>query len=379
MATNLWTNVEELGDYAGSTHSYEACKTASYMLWALSGRKFTGITTVTERYVCASNVRLLGASAQTYTPALVEGSVFNIPLGDVDRFGAEFSMESNSARSRLRLRGRRVVDVHNVRTLRGDLVDPMSYRLVEHSTLEATYGKTFFPCNVEVTYTYGAPPPAAGRLAARTLALELVKLYENDQDCALPNRVTSVARQGVTYTVLDNQDFIDELRSGIYAVDLFLRATNPDRARARARVFSPDVPRARRVNAKPFVLPQSMFDIAARPSQIGTRVIQLDDVSGQFLLSDNSWDLEVRVTNWAGTSTTALTGAATLDTVGQTVTVSVSYAEAKSTLGLHDPGTWDLYVSRPTPNNPSVDEVINLVSGNLSTELAESTEPVYTL
>jgi hypothetical protein len=379
MATNLWTNVEELGDYAGSTHSYEACKTASYMLWALSGRKFTGITTVTERYVCASNVRLLGASAQTYTPALVEGSVFNIPLGDVDRFGAEFSMESNSARSRLRLRGRRVVDVHNVRTLRGDLVDPMSYRLVEHSTLEATYGKTFFPCNVEVTYTYGAPPPAAGRLAARTLALELVKLYENDQDCALPNRVTSVARQGVTYTVLDNQDFIDELRSGIYAVDLFLRATNPDRARARARVFSPDVPRARRVNAKPFVLPQSTFDIAARPSQIGTRVIQLDDVSGQFLLSDNSWDLEVRVTNWAGTSTTALTSAATLDTVGQTVTVSVTYAEAKSTLGLHDPGTWDLYVSRPTPNNPSVDEVINLVSGNLSTELAESTEPVYTL
>ena len=379
MATNLWTNVEELGDYAGSTHSYEACKTASYMLWALSGRKFTGITTVTERYVCASNVRLLGASAQTYTPALVEGSVFNIPLGDVDRFGAEFSMESNSARSRLRLRGRRVVDVHNVRTLRGDLVDPMSYRLVEHSTLEATYGKTFFPCNVEVTYTYGAPPPAAGRLAARTLALELVKLYKNDQDCALPNRVTSVARQGVTYTVLDNQDLIDELRSGIYAVDLFLRATNPDRARARARVFSPDVPRARRVNAKPFVLPQSTFDIAARPSQIGTRVIQLDDVSGQFLLDDNSWDLEVRLTNWAGTSTTALTGAATLDTVGQTVTVSVSYAEAKSTLGLHDPGTWDLYVSRPTPINPSVDEVINLVSGNLSTELAESTEPVYTL
>jgi len=363
MATNLWTNVEELGEYAGSTHSYEACKTASYLLWALSGRKFTGITTVTERYVCASNIRLLGASAQTFTPALLEG----------------FSSEANSARSRLRLRGRRVVEVHNVRTLKGDLVDPMNYRLVEHSTLEATYGKNFFPCNVEVTYTYGAPPPAAGRLAARTLALELVKLYENSDDCALPNRVTSVARQGVTYTVLDNQDFIDELRSGIYAVDLFLRATNPDRARARARVFSPDVPRARRVNPKPFVLPQSTFDIATKPSQVGARVIQLEDVSGQFLLDDNSWNLEVRITNWAGTSTTALTNAATLDVAGERVTVTVSYAEAKSILGLHDPGTWDLYVSRPTPDNPSVDEVINLVSGNLSIQLAEPTEPVYTL
>ena len=379
MATNLLTNVEELGEYAGSTHSYEACKTASYMLWALSGRKFTGITTVTERYVCASNIRLLGASAQTFTPALLEGTIFNIPVGDIDRFGTEFSSEANSARSRLRLRGRRVVEVHNVRTLKGDLVDPMNYRLVEHSTLEATYGKNFFPCNVEVTYTYGAPPPAAGRLAARTLALELVKLYENSDDCALPNRVTSVARQGVTYTVLDNQDFIDELRSGIYAVDLFLRATNPDRARARARVFSPDVPRARRVNPKPFVLPQSTFDIATKPSQVGARVIQLEDVSGQFLLDDNSWNLEVRITNWAGTSTTALTNAATLDVTGERVTVTVSYAEAKSILGLHDPGTWDLYVSRPTPDNPSVDEVINLVSGNLSIQLAEPTEPVYTL
>jgi len=216
-------------------------------------------------------------------------------------------------------------------------------------------------------------------MAARTLALELVKLYEGTDDCALPNRVTSIARQGVTYTVLDNQDFIDELRSGIYAVDLFLRAVNPDRARARARVFSPDVPRARRVNPKPFVLPQSLFDIATKPNQVGARVIELEDVSGLFLLDDNSWDLEVRITNWAGTYTRVVENAATLDTVGSRVTVAVPYADAKSILGLHDPGTWDLYVSRPTPNNPSVDEVINLISGNLSVQLAESTEPVYTL
>lgn len=379
MSTNLWTNVEELGDYAGSTFSYEACKTASFMLWALSGRKFTGTTTVTERYVCASNIRLLGASAQTYTPALVEGTVFNIPVGDIDRFGTEFSSEANSARTRLRLRGRRVIDVHQVRTLKGDLVDPMNYRLVDHSTLEATYGKTFHPCNVEVTYTYGAPPPTAGRMAARILAIELVKLYENDSECMLPNRVTSVARQGVTYTVLDNQDFIDELRSGIYAVDLFLRAVNPDRARARSRVFSPDVPRARRVVAKPFVLPQSELDIATAPRQIGTRVIDLEEINGLFLLDDPNWELEVRVSNWPSTIVNVVNNAADLDTAGERVTITIPYADAKTTLGLHDPGTYDLYVSRPSLDNPSVDEVINLVSGNLSVQLGEPTEPVYTL
>jgi hypothetical protein len=45
---------------------------------------------------------------------------------------------------------------------------------------------------------------------------------------------------------LDNQDFLDDLKTGVYAVDLFLRSVNPDKARVKSKVFSVDIPRGRR-------------------------------------------------------------------------------------------------------------------------------------
>jgi len=48
--TALWVQPEELGDYANSEFALEAAKTASHLLWAMSGRKYSGETIVTERY-----------------------------------------------------------------------------------------------------------------------------------------------------------------------------------------------------------------------------------------------------------------------------------------------------------------------------------------
>lgn len=62
--------------------------------------------------------------------------------------------------------------------------------------------------------------------------------------------MTSVSRQGVSYTILDNQEFIEELRTGLYVIDLFLKTVNPDNARRKSKVFSPDQPRARRYTPK---------------------------------------------------------------------------------------------------------------------------------
>ena len=63
-------------------------------------------------------------------------------------------------------------------------------------------------------------------------------------DCSLPERVTSVSRQGMSWTLLDPQDFLESGRTGIYEIDLMLASLNPARALARPRVFSPDLPRA---------------------------------------------------------------------------------------------------------------------------------------
>ena len=71
--SNLWVSVEELDIYADHEYAYEAVKVASQLLWSMSGRKYGGINTVTEKYVCASRAYRLGASARNYTPELVAG------------------------------------------------------------------------------------------------------------------------------------------------------------------------------------------------------------------------------------------------------------------------------------------------------------------
>ena len=78
--SNLWVDVNELGStYAESQYAYDAVKTASYLLWGMSGRKYSGVTTVTERYVSSYDPYIrTGASMLTYSPTLVRGNVENI-------------------------------------------------------------------------------------------------------------------------------------------------------------------------------------------------------------------------------------------------------------------------------------------------------------
>ena len=368
--SNLWTDVEELGVYADSDYAYDAVKTASYILWGLSGRKFSGITTVTERYVSAYDPFLrAGGSRFNYTPVLVDGEVENVPQGGSGRYShRDYQGDGTSSYSRVRLRGRKVVEVHTLRDQDGEIIDPSTYYLADHSTIFGTPNAKWSASNVEVTYTYGSPPPAAGRAAARILALELVKLFENDDTCALPQRVTSVARQGVTYTVLDNQDFIDELKTGIYAVDLFLRTANPDKARARSRVFSPDTPRARRIIGQAPAFELSALDLYFNASG-GAQVYYLNEFGGDFLINDSSWSVYAVMSNFNNTVTKTLENAALLDRVEGTIRLSASYSDILSVLGPRDPGTVDLYASRPSLGNPQVNEVINLLTGNVIYQL----------
>jgi hypothetical protein len=381
VSSNLWTNVEDLGStYADSDYAYDAVKTASYLLWGMSGRKYSGTTTVTERYVSIFDPYLrAGASVLTYSPILVDGDVQNLRLGGSGLYGDDdYLGDGTSSNTRIRLRGRKVVKIHTVRDIDGNIIDPSQYYLVEHSTLLAAPGATWTPSNVEVTYTYGTPPPTAGKNAARMLAIELVKLYEGDDTCALPQRVTSISRQGISYTVLDNQDFIDDLRTGLYAVDLFLKTTNPDKARARARVFSPDVPKARRITPKPFLFTETAFDLRVLPTG-GSVVLYLDEVSGDFLLDDNAWVVSMTVSDYTGSKTETLTGDAVLSRATEKITITVTYSDILAVLGPREPGSYDIYCTRPSLANPAVDEVINLLTANVSIQLGTRVEPIYTL
>jgi len=455
--SNLWVEIEELGGYASSEYAYDAVKTASYMLWAMSGRKFTGTTTVTEKYVCPIRGYRSAADRRfNYLPSLVNGEVINFANGtDLDAVDGFFYNE-NSTRTRIRLRGRRAIKVHTVRTQNGTVVPPTQYHLVDHSSIQATSGATWSTCNVEVTYTYGTPVPFAGKMAAKLLAIELVKMYEGDPECALPQRVTSVNRQGVSYTVLDSQDFIDQGRTGVYAIDMFLKSANPDKAQARAKVFSPDLARGRRNNSRAKVLEESINDLAILPSSGGSVSVPLSAIDADSVFAGTGWDYYVVLSNWDNTRTTTLTteptipvwanlfktitnrsltsNVATLTTstphgleVGDLVTITgmgavfdgeraitavpsatqfsfikthanvesgpasgvleingevvieAGYNEALQTLGLRDPGIYTLYASRPSDEDPEVDEIVPLFEANAAIQLATPVGSIYSV
>lgn len=100
-----------------------------------------------------------------------------------------------------------------------------------------------------LTFTYGHPVPPAGRLAVGVLAGELLKMCSGE-NCDLPMTVQSVTRTGITYQMLDPGLFLDKGRTGIYLVDLFLLAVNPNRSKRRPGVWRADDRRfrARRVD-----------------------------------------------------------------------------------------------------------------------------------
>jgi hypothetical protein len=108
------------------------------------------------------------------------------------------------------------------------------------------------PGTFSVTYMYGNPPPAMGKIAARKLA-EYLALPLLGETKDYPKRVTSVARQGVSTMVTDVMDLLREGMLGIYECDLFIKTYNPSKLKRQAAVWSPDMGRPGRRTERPSV------------------------------------------------------------------------------------------------------------------------------
>lgn len=369
MTNNLWIQPEEMGDYAYTEFTLEAARVASYLLWAMTGRKYAGETTVTERYTCVLRNNRMGPSTKTSSPVLFGGDVYNIPSGDYDEY-SELTSDGMSPESRIRLRGRPVTKIHTIRNRTGQIIDPSNYYMVDHSTIHIKAGTPWTPCNTEITYSYGTPVPIAGKMAARKLAIEFCRLWNGDEMCELPQRVTSVSRQGVSYTILDNQEFIDELRTGLYEIDLFLKTVNPDNARRKSKVFSPDQPRARRYTPRPPVMSADAdYDLTLikdRPATWTSAGLFVE--LGNFFL-DEGWTPVVSLRNYSGSKAVDLDAASiTLDYDTENIEFTVPYTKAVAATGMVDPGTWALYATKTIDDVPNV---VELASGNLQIKLYE--------
>lgn len=229
MAT-LWISAEDTIDPTGP-YTESAVEFASLILYNLSGKKYPGIQTATEVYTSEASSGLMTK------PYLVSGEMHNLA-------------RLSSGQRNLQLRNSPVRRVISVKYM-GRELDPSEYSLRNGAYLVRANGVPWVldPINeLEVTYTYGTPPPSAGKRAAIRLANELILADKGSPACSLPERITSVARQGISYTIMDPQEFMSQGKVGIYEIDLFLAAVNPSKAKKRPKIFVPGTTRAERLN-----------------------------------------------------------------------------------------------------------------------------------
>lgn len=136
----------------------------------------------------------------------------------------------------------------------GLVLDPTAYRLDSYRgipVLVRTDGECWPECQdmaldpdevgaFTIVYQPGELLPLAGRIAAGLLACEFAKDCAG-QECALPQQLSSLSRNGVEVQILDPSSLLDEGLTGIAQVDRWIRAVNPYRLAQRSRVRSPDL------------------------------------------------------------------------------------------------------------------------------------------
>jgi len=204
---------------------------ASEVLWALSGRRWFGTTTVTREVVAPSPGCDLPPGWDTswglaMHPVVVDGQITNRSCGCAPP-------------PAVRLPGS-PVEVTEVQ-VRGTVRDAATYRL-RGAYLEDLTGRGWPTCDpgIVVEYLSGKPPPPGGVRAAALLAKELALARLGDPACGLPTNTTSVTRQGITQTFVSAADLIDRGQTGLVPVDSWVATVNPAKLTRRARAWSPD-------------------------------------------------------------------------------------------------------------------------------------------
>lgn len=136
----------------------------------------------------------------------------------------------------------------------GAVLSPIAYRIDNTRTLVRVDGgawpwtqdltlPTTSPDTWSITYDYGREVPIGGAIAAGVLACELAKAACRDSSCALPQRLQTITRQGVTMAMIDAFEGIEKGHTGIWLIDSWISSvTQPTRP---SQVYSPDLPNPR--------------------------------------------------------------------------------------------------------------------------------------
>ena len=230
---------------ASPTQEQVAKDSATFVLWALSGRRY-GACTVTIR-PCRRDLVPTGWHewGSGYRPVLYNGEWSNT-------CGHQVSCSCTSV-SEIRLPFGPVSqgDIVSVK-IDGATIPANGYRIDNYGTLVRLGGDEWPACQDllladtavgtwSVTYEYGEDVDAMGLVAAGELACEFLKaIVSGSGACRLPQRVQSLSRQGVSVTLLDPQDFLADGRTGLPLADLWLASVNPGSLSSRPVVLNAD-------------------------------------------------------------------------------------------------------------------------------------------
>lgn len=111
-------------------------------------------------------------------------------------------------------------------TVSGIVLDPSAYRVDNWNLLTRLDGQKWPECGTQITYVRGTAVPTGGQIAQGVLAVQLAKAVCNDKSCALPQRVKSIVRQGVTIDMIDTFQDIEKGYTGIWAIDSWIASVN---------------------------------------------------------------------------------------------------------------------------------------------------------
>lgn len=211
-------------------------------LWVLTGRRF-GFTTVTAR---PCNVPRQMPLYQTYPvnvinpwgtgdsqywgPYIVNGEWHNAGCGGIDccQYQCGFPLDGP------------VGSVSEV-SIDGVILDPSKYVVDNNYILRRIDGDCWPFCTDTflVTYQRGTAVPAIANIALGDLVCEYAKACAGSA-CALPSRITSLTRQGVSVDFEDPKQFADIGLTNVASVDRVVALLNPGGIQEAPVVMSPD-------------------------------------------------------------------------------------------------------------------------------------------
>lgn len=229
-------------------HQLRATNYATYIMWAATGRRY-GLCDVTVR-PCGLDRKCGSCGSWNWyggwmRPYILDGLWRNCECGG----GCDCK-----PRCQVKLPSP-VANVTQV-MVDGVIIATSAWRVDDNQWLVRTDGNCWPECQdynvdvpatgtMQVTYQRGNPVPQAVLDAAATLACEFGKACAGEA-CRLPNRMTTLTRQGVSVSFADFDQLLNRGLTGIAEIDQVIVADNPYALKARPFFSSYDTdPRVR--------------------------------------------------------------------------------------------------------------------------------------